>query len=585
MLLSFSKVSPPPSAYYGLSPIQTPQVPVTLPIPAQQPLYVQGMKRGSDELLGHSQLPMVTNGASPLTVMDANNDAKKVKLDQSQVGPPSKVVHIRSIPTDASEAEVVALGLPFGKVTNVLVMKKKNQAFLEFGDENQASTMVSYHTEVPANIRGRTAYVQFSTHKELKTEVVNPAAQAALQAADSVQGEGQKTVLRVIVENMIYPVTIEVLYQIFTKFGTVLKIITFTKNNSFQALIQMADPVAAQAGKLSLDGQNIYTGCNSLRIDFSKLSSLNVKYNNEKSRDYTNPSLPTGDSIAHHHPMDHGAAAFALGTPSVLASPFATAVPGFGATQLTAYGAAHPAGAAQMRGLPAGGAGGGSPLAGFPGMQPSPGATSMGLAGLQLGGMTTGPVVLVSNLSEEMVTPDALFTLFGVYGDVHRVKILFNKKDNALIQFAEPKQAALAIQYLDKVKVWDKQIRVAPSKHPVVQMPKDGQTDGGQLTKDYTNSPLHRFKKKGSKNYQNIYPPSATLHLSNIPPTATEEELKEAFGKHGVVKNFKFFPKDRKMALIEMSQVEEAVLGLMGMHNYQLSDSSHLRVSFSKSTI
>ncbi|XP_013406951.1 polypyrimidine tract-binding protein 1 isoform X7 [Lingula anatina] len=545
MLLSFSKVSPPPSAYYGLSPIQTPQVPVTLPIPAQQPLYVQGMKRGSDELLGHSQLPMVTNGASPLTVMDANNDAKKVKLDQSQVGPPSKVVHIRSIPTDASEAEVVALGLPFGKVTNVLVMKKKNQAFLEFGDENQASTMVSYHTEVPANIRGRTAYVQFSTHKELKTEVVNPAAQAALQAADSVQGEGQKTVLRVIVENMIYPVTIEVLYQIFTKFGTVLKIITFTKNNSFQALIQMADPVAAQAGKLSLDGQNIYTGCNSLRIDFSKLSSLNVKYNNEKSRDYTNPSLPTGDSIAHHHPMDHGAAAFAL----------------------------------------AGGAGGGSPLAGFPGMQPSPGATSMGLAGLQLGGMTTGPVVLVSNLSEEMVTPDALFTLFGVYGDVHRVKILFNKKDNALIQFAEPKQAALAIQYLDKVKVWDKQIRVAPSKHPVVQMPKDGQTDGGQLTKDYTNSPLHRFKKKGSKNYQNIYPPSATLHLSNIPPTATEEELKEAFGKHGVVKNFKFFPKDRKMALIEMSQVEEAVLGLMGMHNYQLSDSSHLRVSFSKSTI
>ena len=28
---------------------------------------------------------------------------------------------------------------------------------------------------------------------------------------------------------------------------------------------------------------------------------------------------------------------------------------------------------------------------------------------------------------------------------------------------------------------------------------------------------LHRFKKAGSKNYQNIYPPSATLHLSNIP--------------------------------------------------------------------
>jgi len=37
------------------------------------------------------------------------------------------------------------------------------------------------------------------------------------------------------------------------------------------------------------------------------------------------------------------------------------------------------------------------------------------------------------------------------------------------------------------------------------------------LTKDYTNSPLHRFKKPNSKNYHNIFPPSATLHLSNIP--------------------------------------------------------------------
>lgn len=46
----------------------------------------------------------------------------------------------------------------------------------------------------------------------------------------------------------------------------------------------------------SLDGQNIYNNCCTLRIDFSKLASLNVKYNNEKSRDYTNPSLPAGDA-------------------------------------------------------------------------------------------------------------------------------------------------------------------------------------------------------------------------------------------------------------------------------------------------
>ena len=32
-----------------------------------------------------------------------------------------------------------------------------------------------------------------------------------------------------------------------------------------------------------------------LRIDYSKLATLNVKYNNDKSRDYTNPNLPSGE--------------------------------------------------------------------------------------------------------------------------------------------------------------------------------------------------------------------------------------------------------------------------------------------------
>ncbi len=38
--------------------------------------------------------------------------------------------------------------------------------------------------------------------------------------------------------------------QIFSKFGTVLKLITFTKNNQFQTLIQFADGLTAQHAKL-----------------------------------------------------------------------------------------------------------------------------------------------------------------------------------------------------------------------------------------------------------------------------------------------------------------------------------------------
>ncbi|XP_037951002.1 polypyrimidine tract-binding protein 3-like isoform X1 [Teleopsis dalmanni] len=142
------------------------------------------------------------------------------------------------------------------------------------------------------------------------------------------------------------------------------------------------------------------------------------------------------------------------------------------------------------------------------------------------------------------------------------------------------------MNHLDKIRLWGKAIRVMASKHQAVQLPKEGQPDAG-LTRDYSQNPLHRFKKPGSKNYQNIYSPSATLHLSNIPSSCTEEDIKDAFTSNNFeVKAFKFFPsKDRKMALLQLASVEEAVLALIKMHNHQLSESNHLRVSFSKSNI
>lgn len=51
----------------------------------------------------------------------------QAKLDKSHSGKPSRVIHIRNIPNEISEAEIIHLGLPFGRVTNVLVLKGKNQ--------------------------------------------------------------------------------------------------------------------------------------------------------------------------------------------------------------------------------------------------------------------------------------------------------------------------------------------------------------------------------------------------------------------------------------------------------------------------
>ncbi|XP_069375509.1 polypyrimidine tract-binding protein 1b isoform X5 [Paralichthys olivaceus] len=527
-----------------------------------------GTKRGSDELF-----PSVSIGPYIMSTTANGNDSKKFKGDIRGPGVLSRVIHIRKLPNDITEAEVISLGLPFGDVSNLLMLKAKNQAFLEMSSEDAAQNMVGYYSTVMPIIRHHPVYVQFSNHKELKTDNSpnQERAQAALRALTMSHVDtavvAPSAVLRVVVENLVYPVTLDALCQIFSKFGNVLKIIVFTKNSQFQALLQYPDGASAQAAKLSLDGQNIYNGCCTLRISFSKLTTLNVKYNNEKSRDFTRPDLPTGDS---HPPLEHPAMATAF-TPGIFsAAPYAGATHTFPPAFTI-----QPAMSSHYTGLT---------VPALPGALASlslPGASRLGFPPMSPGHC----VLLVSNLNPERVTPHCLFILFGVYGDVMRVKILFNKKENALVQMSDSTQAQLAMSHLSGQRLHGKPLRITLSKHTNVQLPREGHEDQG-LTKEYSNSPLHRFKKPGSKNYSNIFPPSATLHLSNIPPSVVEDDLKMLFSSSGsMVKGFKFFQKDHKMALIQMGSVEEAIESLIEFHNHDLGENHHLRVSFSKSSI
>uniref|UniRef100_A0A8P4JW50 RRM domain-containing protein n=1 Tax=Dicentrarchus labrax TaxID=13489 RepID=A0A8P4JW50_DICLA len=488
----------------------------------------------------------VSNGPYIMSTTANGNDSKKFKGDIRGPGVPSRVIHIRKLPNDITETEVISLGLPFGDVTNLLMLKAKNQAFLEMNSEEAAQNMVGYYSTVMPIIRHHPVYVQFSNHKELKTDNSpnQERAQAALRALSTSHVDttvaAPSSVLRVVVENLVYPVSLDALCQIFSKFGTVLRIIVFTKNSQFQALLQYPDGASAQAAKLSLDGQNIYNGCCTLRISFSKLTSLNVKYNNEKSRDFTRPDLPSGDS---QPTMEHPAMATAF-TPGIIsASPYA------GATH------AFP-----------------------PAFTIQPAKRCLLLFGCER------PLVAEISVSKCAVCNHSNRSA-SVYGDVMRVKILFNKKENALVQMSDSTQAQLAMSHLSGQQLHGKSLRITLSKHTSVQLPREGHEDQG-LTKDYSNSPLHRFKKPGSKNYSNIFPPSATLHLSNIPPSVVEDDLKMLFSSSGAtVKAFKFFQKDHKMALIQMGSVEEAIESLIEFHNHDLGENHHLRVSFSKSSI
>ncbi|CAN1267661.1 Polypyrimidine tract-binding protein homolog 2 [Linum perenne] len=176
--------------------------------------------------------------------------------------PPSKVLHLRNLPWECTEEELVELGKPFGRVINTKcnVGANKNQAFIEFADLNQAIAMISYYasSSEPAQVRGKTVYLQYSNRQE----IVN----------NKTTADVAGNVLLVTIEGAdARLVSIDVLHLVFSAFGFVHKITTFEKTAGFQALVQFSDTETATSAKNALDGRNI-------------------------PRDYTNPNLPVAPS-------------------------------------------------------------------------------------------------------------------------------------------------------------------------------------------------------------------------------------------------------------------------------------------------
>ncbi|KAJ7971000.1 Polypyrimidine tract-binding-like protein [Quillaja saponaria] len=203
---------------------------------------------------------------------------------------PSKVLHLRNLPWECNEEELVELCKPFGKIVNTKcnVGANRNQAFVEFTDLNQAISMVSYFasSSEPAQVRGKTVYIQYSN----RHEIVN----------NKSPGDVPGNVLLVTIEGVeAGDVSIDVIHLVFSAFGFVHKIATFEKAAGFQALIQFSDANIASEARNALDGRSIpryllpeHVGSCNLRISYSAHTDLNIKFQSHRSRDYTNPYLP-----------------------------------------------------------------------------------------------------------------------------------------------------------------------------------------------------------------------------------------------------------------------------------------------------
>ncbi|VAH65814.1 polypyrimidine tract-binding protein homolog 3 isoform X1 [Triticum aestivum] len=466
---------------------------------------------------------------------------------------PSRVIHIRNVGHEISETDLLQVVQPFGAVAKLVMLRTKNQALVQMEDLSASISAIQYYTTIQPSVRGRNVYLQYSSHQELTTD-------QSSHGRNPDQDEPNR-ILLVTVHHMLYPMTVEVLHQVFSPYGFVEKIVTFQKTAGFQALIQFQSRQSAIQAAGALHGRNIYDGCCQLDIQYSNLSELQVHYNNDRSRDFTNPSLPTeqrprSSQLGYNDPslfgfqqpggktlqfsftffIIHSGHLIKSILTSFLQSSFrATAAYGQAAVIAAAFGGTLP-----------------------------PGVT----------GTNDRCTLIVSNLNSDKVDADKLFNLFSIYGNIVRIKVLRNKPDHALVQMADGLQAELAIHYLKGAMLLGQKLEVNFSKYPSITPAPDAH--------DYSTSNLNRFNSNVAKNYRHCCAPTKIIHISALSPEISEDTILEHLGEHGTIVKSKLFEASGKtQALVQFESEEEATEALVCKHASKLEGST-IRISFSQ---
>ncbi|KAJ8360210.1 hypothetical protein SKAU_G00167350 [Synaphobranchus kaupii] len=98
-----------------------------------------------------------------------------------------RVVHICNLPEGScTENDVINLGLPFGKVTNYILMRSTHQAFLEMAFMEAAQAMVQYYQLNPATIDDQKLLIRMSkSYKELQLKKPGKDVESIIQDINS----------------------------------------------------------------------------------------------------------------------------------------------------------------------------------------------------------------------------------------------------------------------------------------------------------------------------------------------------------------------------------------------------------------
>uniref|UniRef100_A0A7N6F997 RRM domain-containing protein n=1 Tax=Anabas testudineus TaxID=64144 RepID=A0A7N6F997_ANATE len=459
---------------------------------------------------------------------------------------PSPVVHIRGLVDGIMEADLVEALQEFGAISYVVMMPKKRQALVEFEDMNGSCNAVTYAAENQVYIAGHPAFINYSTSQKIS------------RPGDSDDTRSVNNVLLLTIINPIYPITTDVLYTICNNCGPVQRIVIFRKNG-VQAMVEypfreqsILLVQSAQRAKASLSGADIYSGCCTLKIEYAKVSVINIRcYWEETNFDFyadgegnwNNSQDPNANSnkrqrqpaLLGDHPPDYGGPQG-----------------GYHGYNDDGYGPPPP----HRMGPGMGGRGRGNQRYG-PSYGPPP---------PEYGPHADSPVLMVYGLEPSKINADKVFNIFCLYGNVERVKFMKSKPGAAMVEMGDCYSVDRAITHLNNNFLFGQKLNVCVSKQQAIVPGQCYQLDDNTSSfKDFHGSRNNRFTSPEQAAKNRIQHPSNVLHFFNAQPDISAE----------IFNQVRTATSERSSSgLLEWESINDAMEALAMMNHYQLKNPS-----------
>ncbi|TPP65346.1 Heterogeneous nuclear ribonucleoprotein L [Fasciola gigantica] len=472
---------------------------------------------------------------------------------------PSPVIHVSELPEHTLEIDLLSVFEQYGSVRDLTMIPQRGQALIEYVDLSSAEKVVRKGSEGAVVVANHRVKVNFSTSKRI---IQRPA--GGDTDREYTDGPMESRVLLLTVYNAQYPITVDVIHQITSRHGRVLRIVIFRKTH-VQAMVEFKSTEDARTAKRHLNGADIYSGCCTLKVEFARPTRLTVSRNDQDTWDFENPNLPDsrrpreGDNRPNASLLgrfDRGHR-FENGRPQ------------------NGEAFAYPDGFPRQGSVPIGGLNGAIFDQLAIAMHPSfaGAATTEGYGQ----GRAPTPCVMVYNMDVGQMNCDRLFNLLCLYGNVIRIKFLRTIAGSAMAQMGDTASVDRAIRNLSGVSFLGNQLLIRPSKQMViVDVPKPFELpDGTPSFRNYTGCRENRYTtaEKASKN--RIYPPANTLHYWNCPPNFSTKSLRDIFVECGAeaparIAAFPSTSERSSSGLVEWNTTADAVAALSFANHYSI---------------